>query len=70
MKTFIVALIGLAAAGGAGLYGWQQKRELDRTVAELATTRAALSRATKELAAARQTLRELVIELQLQEKLR
>ena len=69
MKTFIAVLIGLAAAG-AGLYGWQQKRELDRTVAELATTRAALSRATKELAAARQALREVAIELQLQEKLR
>ena len=67
MKTLIVALAGIAAAGGAGFYGWQQKQELDRTVAELAQTRAALTRATGELAAARETLRDLVMELRLQQ---
>ena len=67
MQTFIVALIGIAASGGAGFYGWQQKQALDRTVVELAHTRAALTRATTELRAARETLRDLVMELQIQQ---
>ena len=67
MKTLIVALVGIAAAGGAGYYGWQQKLGLDRTTAELATTRAALSRATGELTKARETLAEVVKELEQQQ---
>jgi len=65
MKT-LIALAAVVAACGAGYYGWQQKQELDRTIVELAHTRAALSRATTELRAARETLRDLVMELQLQ----
>jgi transposase-like protein len=68
MKILIVALAAVIAAGGAGFYGWQQKRQLDRTMAELDLTRAALSRATRELAAARETLRELALELRLEQK--
>lgn len=68
MKISIVALAAALAAGSAGFYGWQQKRQLDRTVAELAMTRAALTRATSELAAARETLRELLLELRHEQK--
>ena len=67
MKTVIVALIGIAAAAGAGFYGWQQKQELERTTAELAATRAALSRATGELKKARETLMEVAKELEQQQ---
>lgn len=67
MKTLIVALVGIAAAGGAGYYGWKQKLELDRTTAELTSTRAALSKATGELTKARETLVEVVKELQQQQ---
>lgn len=67
MKTLIVALVAIAAAAGAGYYGWQQKQELERTAAELASTRAALSRATGELGKARQTLAEVVKELEQQQ---
>ena len=63
MKTLIVALIAFSAAGAAGFYGWQQKSELDRTVAELASTRAALARAADELRAARQTLADAAKEV-------
>lgn len=64
MKTLIVALVGVAAAAGAGYYGWQQRQELDRASAELTTTRAALSRATGELRKARETLAEAAKELE------
>ena len=67
MKTLIVALVGIAAAASAGYYGWKQKNELDRTTAELTTTRAALSRATGELTKARQTLVEVAKELEQQQ---
>ena len=67
MKTLIVALIGIAAAGGAGYYGWKQKQDLDRTTAELTGTRAALGKATAELAKARATLVEAVKELEQQQ---
>lgn len=66
MKTLIVALVGLAAAAGAGYYGWKQKQELDRTSAELTNTRSALSRATGELTKARETLVEVAKELEQQ----
>jgi hypothetical protein len=67
MKTLIVALVGVAAAAGTGYYGWQQKQALDRTSAELMTTRAALSKATGELRKARETLAEVVKELEQQQ---
>ncbi|HET7671143.1 MAG TPA: hypothetical protein VFK84_12095 [Burkholderiales bacterium] len=67
MKTLIVALVGIAAAAGAGYYGWKQKLELDRTTAELTSTRAALSKATGELTKAKETLVEVVKELQQQQ---
>lgn len=67
MKTLIVALVGIAAAASAGYYGWQQKKELERTTAELTSTRAALSKATGELTKAKETLVEVVKELQQQQ---
>ena len=67
MKTLIVALISIAAAGAAGYYGWRQKQELERTAAELTGTRAGLSKANGELAKARETLAVAVNELQEQQ---
>jgi uncharacterized protein HemX len=67
MKTMIVALIALAAAGAGGLYGWQQKRELDRNASEFAATRAALAKATAELRSARELLAKATSELQEQQ---
>lgn len=67
MKTIIVAIIAFGVAGAAGFYAWQQKQELDRTAGELATARAALTRADDEVRKARESLAEATRELQRQQ---
>lgn len=60
----LVALIALAAAGAAGVYGWNQKQAHERTAAELSETRADLARASGELGKAREMLKQVAAELQ------
>ena len=67
MKTMIVALIAFAAAGAGGLYGWQQKSELDRTASALAAARDELARTTGELRSARELLAKANSELREQQ---